>query len=77
MTTGVSLSSFLISFMKVMRQLRAQRKVLCRTCGAFCCCPRPWSLLSQQEKAETQVSGLGSITAYVLLYMGLTKFGKK
>jgi hypothetical protein len=36
MTTGVSLSSLLVSFLKVMRQLRAERKVFYRTCGAFC-----------------------------------------
>jgi hypothetical protein len=34
-------------------------------------------VLSQQEKAETQLSGLGTITVYILLYMVLTKFGKK
>ena len=34
-------------------------------------------MLSQQEKAETQLCGLGTITVYILLYWVVTKIGKK
>ena len=50
--TGVSLSSLLISFSKVMKQLSRQEGLL-------------------------QLSGLGTIMVYILLYWVLTKFGKK